>query len=194
MKKIITFCASLAFLLGAVGGAGASVVTDFTFDPGGSVIPVPGSASTSIDIAVGAAPLVRSDQHLFDVAEPAQLLEGTLVLPTGWFSGTVRLFQLVGAIDAVPGAVDDIFLKLATLNVNIPAGSDSFGLVQTLSLGSPPRYYVTLDGTFAANITGNYSVQLNTLPIPLPPAVVLFLSALAGLAGISRIRRRKAAT
>ena len=59
--------------------------------------------------------------------------------------------------------------------------------------GVPQQLFVRASGSGAPAGT-SYSVQLTVTAIPIPPAAVLFLSALAGLAGFSRIRRRKVVT
>ena len=45
----------------------------------------------------------------------------------------------------------------------------------------------------ATNGTNDFLVRATLKPVPLPPAILLLLGALAGLLGISRIRRRSAA-
>ncbi len=191
MKKIITFCASLAFLLGISSGANALIVHDFTVTDGVSLA-VPGATGTTEFPAPGAI----SDQLLFDLATaPAILISGTLVTPTGFLTAvTVTLHQETAASTL---AMTDPPVSDGGAFTPVVAGFSTDGLVDTysltalLSLALPVRYFI--DVTATAGSGGNYQVSLTTvLPVPIPPAAVLFLSALAGLAGFSRIRRRKA--
>ena len=194
MKKIIPVCAALALLLGVSSGASAAVVFDFSVSGAAAPgpIPVPGTDSVTINVAAGAV----TDEVLFTIAAPAQLISGTLIVPTTFFvagaPGGVRLFEQVGGVaDLTAGEGGDDIL-LATAVPVIGPINDNYSF--TASLASIlPTFYVSVKGAFAAPPpTGSYSVQLNLLlPVPIPPAAILFLSALAGLAGFSRIRRRR---
>ncbi len=55
---------------------------------------------------------------------------------------------------------------------------------------SPGSYNITISGLTSGSWGGSYKIELNAAPVPIPPAALLFGSALIGLAGL---RRRKAA-
>ncbi len=194
-KRILTFCASLAFLLVISGGVDATIVRDFTLGgaeitPSAGVIPVPGSKGTTVT-PVG----TFTHELLFRVASNADLLQATLASPAGFLGGaaaTVTLFQEdtpfgppLTTVAGAFGGAGSVVASFATV-----LGNDVYSLTAQLA-GIPARYFIRVAGTTSG--TGTYSVQLTTTTVPLPPAVVLFLSALAGLAGFSRIRRRKVA-
>ncbi len=52
------------------------------------------------------------------------------------------------------------------------------------------RYYITVSGNTTGLAGGLYTASLSAAPVPIPPAALLFGSALIGLAGL---RRKKAA-
>lgn len=203
MKKVLTFCASLVLALGVSSGANAAfisalgLVTGLTainaithfalIDPDGAgplatgefeddySFSVPGPVSQTTVVAIG-----------FDTNPPGSPLPPDVFIspltveihPSIAFGGAIFTTTIVPLAD---GSNDT-----ATINALL-AGGTSFGLRITGFIVDATSPALPFPG---GSTSYNGSIQV----IPLPPAAVLFLSALAGLAGFSRIRRRKAQT
>ncbi len=187
MKKITTFCASLVLVLVVSGGARAFVVDTF------GTIPVPSAPILGNQPAAGGF----TEEFLFKTSIDAFVVELTAVAGAGIDLTTFGVEVVTSVVDAAatPGillatgvqraAPDDDIFDIAAFKVD-GVGTTIAGVI---TLG---QHFVRATGTQSG--TGNYSVQLTVSQIPLPPAAILFLSALAGLVGFSRIRRRKVAT
>ncbi len=124
--------------------------------------------------------------------------------PNGTFSDSWSLVvdETIGAAD-VNISVSDVHGSLLGYTVNIDnlavtgsptfaGGGDSLFYTGTLENGT---YNFTIGGDATGDNTvngysfgGAYEVSLNAAPVPLPPAALLFGSALVGLAAL---RRRK---
>ena len=199
VKKIITFCASLVLVLGVSSGASAAfisalgLVTSLTsinaithfalVDVGLGLgvfeddysFSVPGPSSQTTVVAIG-----------FDTNPPGSPLPPDVFIspltveihPSIAFGGSIFSTTIVPLAD---GSNDT-----ATINALL-AGGTSFGLRITGTVIDVTIPFISFPG-------GSTSYNGSIAVIPLPPAAVLFLSALAGLAGFSRIRRRKAVT
>ena len=116
--------------------------------------------------------------------------------PAGYLGGalaTVTLFQELAASAGMSPPVSDptAFGGAGSVLAAFSSvlGTDIYAVIAVVA-AFPIRYFI--DVTAVAGTTGTYSLQLTTSAVPIPPAAILFLSALAGLAGFSRIRRRKA--
>ena len=202
MKKSITFCTSLAFLLGISSGANAGLVSDFTsgalstITPSFGTLGVPDSKGTVISPALNST---ITHQLIFDLATaPALLIAGTLVTGAGFLTvsgggvgpAVVTLFQEKTAMAGMDPPVSEPAFTPVVATFSTDGVNDVYSISTTLTMAVPTRFFIDVDADTGPG--GIYSLQLTTLlPIPLPPAAVLFLSALAGLAGFSRIRRRK---
>ena len=101
------------------------------------------------------------------------IFESTVV-PSNGFTGT---FQF-GEIDPLAGPGDFVFLGATT---NLGGGP------HILQLLSGVLYGIRVAGTFASG-GGNYDIALTAVPIP--PALLLFGSALVGLGYLARRRGR----
>ena len=206
MKKIIPFCASLAYLLGVSAGANAAIVGSLGNLALGSVTTVSRTAVGFSPFTIppgGEAPFAPGfqDDYSFTVAAPiaggstAGATSQFAVLPAGDTSiigFKVEWFEdLDGpAVNAVAGEQDpDVSLGMATEAT--PGGGLSFIVA---GLSSTKDYFLRVTGaSLTGSGFGSYDGTI-IIAIPIPPAAVLFLSALAGLAGFSRIRRRRVAT
>ena len=196
MKKIIPFCASLVLLLGVSSGASAAFIGPLGLVTSLTSIPaITHFALVDVGLGVG----VFEDDYSFSVPGP---LTNTTVVAIGFDTNppgsplppdvfisplTVEIHPSIafgGSIFSttiVP--VADGSNDTATI-VALLAGATTFGLRITGTIVDATVPAIVAPGGSTAY---NGSIQV----IPLPPAAILFLSALAGLAGFSRIRRRR---
>ena len=206
MKKIIPFCASLALLLGVSGGANAALFPTSTF-------------STDLGTVTGTTPFGNVFDTDDGIANPftfSDVFEYTPVAGTTTSIAVATTFQVVvrnitgfvgrlytgefGGSEVISQALFDAAPGSSFFALTVATACVASGLTCTINMTAPTvggvqhfmHFVGTADGSGDQdNVFGDYA---GTITVPLPPAVVLFLSALAGLVGFSRIRRRKAVT
>ncbi len=206
MKKIVPFCTGLAFLLAVSGGANAALapVPTFTLDLG--TISGTTAFANIFDTDDGITnPFPFSDVYLYKPVSSAtsvstattfQVVIRNISSFTGWIYVGVPTGTLVASqalFDLAPAGT--AFFNLTALGGTacVPGLLTCTINMSALTAGGAQHFLHftgTADGSQGPdNVFGDYA---GTITVPIPPAAVLFLSALAGLAGFSRIRRRKA--
>ena len=156
----------------------------------------PTSAQGAFSNAPGTG--VFFDQYLFQlvgagfitvVSADNTFASGGIDGPNGIANFTGAIYEIVGAVDAAPGGDDNLVFgpQAATLcDSGLCQQLDGFGLMQ------PGNYYLAIAGN--AGATAGYGGNLSVSEVPLPGAVWLFGSVLAGIGGAVKLRklRRKA--
>jgi len=163
-----------------VTGAKAAVVVQdlFTLAPGDS-----GSF-----LRFTAGPLAAGEIVRFQVSSPAKI-DATginIVVPPMFGIGDFD-FDLVQGL----GSVADPFSTFAVLALGAPFGGALTLSFATLAVGV--QYGLLFSGDIGGDNTGPFGLYAGSYSlsaVPLPPAAWLFLSALLGLAGVVRHRRK----
>lgn len=189
MKKLLLALAAVAALSAP---ASASII-----GPGFGVNPTSAAGAFSNDPNGPGVGGVFFDQYLFNlVGGPAfvtvttasnTFAVGGITGPFGIQNFTGAIYEIVGAVDALPGG-DDILKfgpQLATL-----CGSGLCQQLDGVGLMLPGSYYLAIAGN--AGIAAGYGGNLSVAETPLPAAVWMFGSAL-GIGGMILRRRRKPA-
>lgn len=173
-----------AFAILATGANAAVVVADLGSLNAGST---DGFSHVTVDGAQLSAPLpgggeviqfqINSSANISAAAASINLLDVFGISDFGF-----KLVQAGGG----PGSDFSTFTELAT-------GAPSGGALTLSYSGLTSGFYGflftgTITGTFGGFYAGNYTVSA----VPLPPAVWLFLSALVGLVGVGRRKRKRA--
>lgn len=191
VKKVLTFCGSLAFLIGVSGGANADAIQDF------GTISVPGFVNDGVNDGKTRADAMIldhfEDQYLFAVSPSANIDELTSVINAGDPEINLNTFVVELWESDTAGSANETTL-LATGVQRAAPSTDIFDLFFA-GLVPSVQYFINVEYDLLAT-SSNYTelINLSWAPLPLPLAAVLFLSALAGLVGFSRIRRRRVVT
>ena len=150
----------------------------------------PSSAQGNFSNAPGAGAF--EDQVLFDlVGGPAHI---TIASATNTFASitdlitnfTGSIYRIVGGIGAIGGA-DTLVIGPTPATANCGAFCQGFGGSGILTPGS---YYAQISGI--AGSTAGYAGNISTSVVPIPAALPLFGTALAGLAALRYRRRNRA--
>lgn len=175
--------------------AGAIISNPFAFDdvyeftvPGGGSIATNAEATSfnasgqniaTVDgPAVGGVPTIGFKGHIY----------------IGDFSTTEVLSQV--AFDAAAAGTVYFDLLGGPVGCVVIGGGDCEIIFPSTPVVTGVQHFLRFLGTANGfgQENGTFGTYSGEIAVPLPPAAILFLSALAGLAGFSRIRRRKAVT
>jgi hypothetical protein len=183
-SRFLSFCASAVFCATfLVGQAAAAPVTwyldDATFFDGGVAIGsfvYDAATNTFSDISVTTSGGSNSGSTYSHAAPTADSGRPIFTTATGVLSGLpVLLFTLVADMTDAGG---DILISL-------PDAFSSEGLCQDATCSN---FDVASDRLFASGSITSIN------PVPIPPALFLLGTALAGVAGFNRLKRRRTTT
>jgi hypothetical protein len=126
-------------------------------------------------------PAPVSDNVTFSLAN-ASFLSGNLVnLP---FSVTLPHFGTIPILD-ITGLAASLDGNPLTLDIN-----GNFSIAGLIAAGS---HVLQITGTTAGILGGVYHVAVTAATTPIPGALLLFVTAIGGMAGFMRLRRRGSA-
>lgn len=204
VKKLLTVCTSLVFLLGVSGGAKATFFPTFSDSTTLAVIQGTEFFSQSFDTndvlgnTLADPSFVFEDIWIFEIVIPTTIKVISAASSTQFAGEHITSFR--GEIysglftDATPTVIADDSGSPIACVPGVDLCKITFPTLQLAAGDYFLRLLGTADGPGSPgadpNIFANYTGFITA--VPLPPAAILFLSALAGLAGFSRIRRRKA--
>jgi hypothetical protein len=114
--------------------------------------------------------------------------DGNINGPNGITSFTGAIYEIVGAVDPLPGG-DDI-LRFGP-QAAVMCGSGKCQTLDGTGIMNAGSYYLAIAGN--AGATAGYGGNLSVQAVPLPAAAWLFGSGLIGI-GALRLKRRRAAT
>lgn len=150
-----------------------------------------GDFASSVDAAQtanGGATLNAGD--MFAHAWTFTLLEPGTIVGTLTNNNTLDEFAING-LSAQLFDTDDLANNIGGTFVVPPGVNNPFTafVYRNLAAGD---YFYKIAGTLAAN-DGQYASQFEVRPVPVPPAIWLFLSALIGWVSVTRVKRRTTA-
>jgi len=138
-----------------------------------------------------------SHQIIFRVAQTSDTIASTQVLDNTSIdvaNMTVQLFELAGGSATAVGATATLGALLATALSNTFFTTTNFFL--TYAGLDPAKTYaiqITGAGQGVQKANASYAETISIVaPVPLPPALMLFAAAIAGLIGFARVRRNRA--
>jgi hypothetical protein len=185
-SRMVQWCAGL--LLGAMlaGAANATTLLPMVPAPGTNIL-APGTQYLAFGVHPGSAGVAGIDTYnfLYTAAPPLAALESTTNLtigPNGFSSlflswvGPGGSGVLQGPIDVIAGVTD------------LPLGLTIPGIYQLFLAWTLPS--TGANGTYSTSVLTPDREGQN--PVPLPPALILFGSALVGLGVLGRRRRQVA--
>ena len=174
MKKVMMLLVAGLLGLGAAQSASASTFDLGTLDPG---------TTSAIVVNLGdPAPVSFSDTINFSLASVQTSLVGSLTdltdflgIPVNSLNFNLDLFSAGDPLTSLGNFTDATGTSLAFSYLNLAAGD----------------YFFRISGAIGDGVFGNaYRYRFEVSEVPLPPALLLFATALGGMA-VASYRRRK---
>ena len=176
--------ANIVAVLGTISIGSSTIVTCETLSMGG--------CDASVGSDAGWLPDNGSFTHqiFFDKAQESSgvAINSTTVL-TPINITSVELFLYTGAAAPLAGAGDLSGAFVATATSATFGGGVFWAMAGPLD--SAGTYFVEIIGS-TSGTEAQYTQQIAISAVPLPPALILLATALFGLIGVARIRRRRA--
>ena len=180
MKKFIVTSVALLLVIGLATSSGASPITDITeFTDTGTILPVDlvSYGYGSVNMLEGPLDYVRWTHH-FEFDPPAlEVLSGTL---TVWLTDDTDPFWQ--PFEFALGFAEDWTFDLG----EVDTGTYSYSV--TASYLEDGEFSVTLFSLLGDFYIDQSVLSVTYTPVPVPSAILLFASGLAGLFGFSRRR------
>jgi hypothetical protein len=178
MKRLVMLLAAGMLGFGAASQSASASTFDLgTLDPG---------TTSNIVVNLGVpAPVSFSDTINFSLASVRTSLVGSLTdlsdfmgIPANSLNFSLDLFTAADPLASLGNFADGSGTALAFSYLNLAAGD----------------YFFRITGSIGDDVLGNaYRYRFEVSEVPLPPAVLLFATALAGMAVVGYRRRKNSA-